>query len=163
MGDNEKALHLYGEAKKIQAKALGTNHPDYATILNNMAGLYKWMGDYDLAERMYEETKKIRAAAFGVESPDYATTLNNMAAMYTAMAYFDKAEPLFEEAKAIRAKTLGEDHELYKSTSYHMTLMMDMKNDTPRKKRKSFKRFPGGNVVTTVGKLSPPTEQVKAE
>ena len=40
-------------------KTLGTEHPVYATSLNNLAGLYNDMGDYSRAEPLYEQAMKI--------------------------------------------------------------------------------------------------------
>ena len=41
MGDFAKAEPLYVQALNIHKKALGESHPDYATILNNLAWLYR--------------------------------------------------------------------------------------------------------------------------
>ena len=40
MGDHAAAIPLYRQALEIYRTALGENHPDYATSLNNLAGLY---------------------------------------------------------------------------------------------------------------------------
>ena len=48
-GDYERALPLYKKALEIEEKALGENHPDIATTLNNIAILYQKIGDYDRA------------------------------------------------------------------------------------------------------------------
>ena len=44
MGDYEKALPLYQRALDIREKVLGPQHPDVATTLNNLAGLYYQYG-----------------------------------------------------------------------------------------------------------------------
>ena len=43
-GDYAKAEPLYRQALEIRKRALGENHPGYATSLNNLAVLYKAMG-----------------------------------------------------------------------------------------------------------------------
>ena len=50
MGDYAKAEPLYPPSPGDHQAALGENHPDYATSLNNLATLYKAMGDYTKAE-----------------------------------------------------------------------------------------------------------------
>ncbi len=40
MGDHAAALPLYRQALEIRRTALGENHPDFATSLNNLAMLY---------------------------------------------------------------------------------------------------------------------------
>ena len=44
MGDYAKAEPLYQRALKIDEKALGPDHPDTATDLNNLAELYLFNG-----------------------------------------------------------------------------------------------------------------------
>ena len=47
MGNFDEAEPLYIEAKAIRMKALGTDHPDFAQSLNNLAILYSLMGYYE--------------------------------------------------------------------------------------------------------------------
>ena len=44
MGDYAKAEPLFQRAVKIDEKALGSDHPDTATALNNLALLYRFHG-----------------------------------------------------------------------------------------------------------------------
>ena len=39
MGDYDKALSLYEEAKEIIGRVLGKNHPAYAKCINNLNSL----------------------------------------------------------------------------------------------------------------------------
>ena len=82
MGAYDRAEPLYRQALEIRKKALGEEHPDYATSLNNLAALYHAMGAYDRAEPLYRQALEIRKKALGEEHPDYATSLNNLAALY---------------------------------------------------------------------------------
>jgi len=43
----------------IGDKALGKQHPSYATTLNNMAGCYRSKGEYDRALGLYEECRVV--------------------------------------------------------------------------------------------------------
>ena len=97
----------------IDAKALGRDHPDYATDLNKLAVLYGAMGEYARAEPLYKEAMGIRLEALGKDHPSYATSLSNLAALYYAMGEYARAEPLYKEAMAIDAKALGKDHPSY--------------------------------------------------
>ena len=110
MGDYAKAEPLYQRALAIREKALGPEHPDTATSLNNLAVLYEAMGDYAKAEPLYQRALAIREKALGPEHPDTATSLNNLAVLYKAMGDYAKAEPLFQRALAIREKALGPEH-----------------------------------------------------
>ena len=44
MGAYDRAEPLYRQALEITKKALGEEHPDYATSLNNLAALYQRNG-----------------------------------------------------------------------------------------------------------------------
>ena len=73
IGDYAKAEPLYKEALEICQKVLGREHPDTATSLNNLAGLYMAMGDYAKAEPLFKEALEIRQKVLGPEHPDTAT------------------------------------------------------------------------------------------
>jgi tetratricopeptide (TPR) repeat protein len=51
---------LYKRALDIDERALGPNHPDVATILNNLAGIYEKTGRSREAQDLRERAAKIR-------------------------------------------------------------------------------------------------------
>ncbi|CAM9796832.1 unnamed protein product [Chrysoparadoxa australica] len=63
------------KALAVREKALGVDHPSYATSLNNLAGLLHDQGKHDAAEPLYRRALAVREKALGVEQPSYATTL----------------------------------------------------------------------------------------
>ncbi|UVJ44301.1 tetratricopeptide repeat protein [Pseudomonas sp. LS1212] len=110
-------LGLYGDAEPllervlaIRMKALGPEHPDVATSLNNLAELYVAQGLFTKAEPLHQQALAIRMKALGPEHPDVATSLDNLAELYVAQGLFTKAEPLYQEALAISKKALGPGH-----------------------------------------------------
>ena len=128
MGAYDRAEPLYRQALEIKKKALGEGHPDYATSLNNLAGLYHAMGAYDRAEPLFRQALEIRKKALGEGHPDYATSLNNLAALYRAMGAYDRAEPLFRQALEIRKKALGEGHPDYAASLNNLALLYQATN-----------------------------------
>ncbi|WP_149988949.1 tetratricopeptide repeat protein, partial [Microcystis aeruginosa] len=84
----EQALPLSQQALKIRGKSLGTDHPDYATSLNNLAVLYKSMGQYEQALPLHQQALEIRGKSLGTDHPDYATSLNNLAVLYKSMGQY---------------------------------------------------------------------------
>ena len=60
-------------------RLFGTQHPDYATRLNDLAWIYELSGKYSKAEPLYLEARDIRKKVLGSQHPDYATGLNNLA------------------------------------------------------------------------------------
>jgi CHAT domain-containing protein/Flp pilus assembly protein TadD len=119
---NEEALKLYQQGKYNQAeslykrsleigeKALGSNHPDVATSLNNLAGLYYSQGNYSAAEPLYKRSLSIREKALGSNHPDVATSLNNLAGLYYSQGNYSAAEPLYKRSLSIKEKALGSNH-----------------------------------------------------
>ena len=93
-------------ALKIREKALGPKHPDYATSLSNLAGLYKSMGDYALAEPLYQQAMTIRQEVLGEKHRDYAASLSNLAGLYECIGDYAQAEPLYQQALAIDKEAL---------------------------------------------------------
>ena len=57
------------QALEITKQALGENHPDYATSLNNLAVLYVEMGDYAKAEPLCRQALEIQQGSAGRKSP----------------------------------------------------------------------------------------------
>ncbi|MCK5661163.1 MAG: tetratricopeptide repeat protein, partial [Methanosarcinales archaeon] len=49
-----EAEPIYKRALEIREKVIGTEHPDVATNLNNLAGLYRDQGKYQMAEPLYK-------------------------------------------------------------------------------------------------------------
>jgi tetratricopeptide (TPR) repeat protein len=80
-------------ALAIWEKALGPNHPDTATSLDNLAVLYADMGDYAKAEPLSQRALAIREKALGPNHPSTANSLNNRARLYEDLGDYAKAEP----------------------------------------------------------------------
>ena len=122
-GDNVKAIECFLEAKNIQEKTLGKEHPDYAELLNDLGYLYKSMGDYTNTEGYYLEAKAIWERALGKEHPDYALSLNNLGALYDTLGDYARAEGYYLEAKAIWEKALGKGHPNYAASLNNLGML----------------------------------------
>ena len=109
-GKYTEAEPLYQRALAIDEKALGPEHPDVATDLNNLALLYQGQGKYTEAEPLHKRALAIWEKALGPEHPHVGQSLNNLAALYQAQGKYTEAEPLFQRSLAIREKALGPEH-----------------------------------------------------
>ena len=88
---NKKVIELYSAGRysdaipiaqrilAIREKALGRDHPDVATSLNDLAELYDDQGRYADAEPLYKRSLAISEKALGPDHPDVARSLNNLA------------------------------------------------------------------------------------
>ncbi|MFP3868115.1 MAG: tetratricopeptide repeat protein, partial [Desulfobacteraceae bacterium] len=90
-------------------KTLGPEHPDVATCLNNLAGLYNAQRQYAAAEPLYQRALQIDEKALGPNYPDLATDLENYAALLRKMGRDAEADPLEARARAIQAKHAREN------------------------------------------------------
>jgi tetratricopeptide (TPR) repeat protein len=101
---------LVKEALTVAENTFGSNHPNFATSLNNLAAVYQAQGKYAQAEPLHKRALKIREKAFGPEHPDVGQSLKNLAAVYQAQGRYAEAEPLYKRALKIREKAFGPEH-----------------------------------------------------
>ena len=102
-GDFKSAERHLQRALSIREKALGPDHPDTATSLNNLAVLYRTQGAYAKAEPLYLRALAIVEKALGPEHPDTAASLNNLAGLYDTQGAYAKAQPLMQRALRLAA------------------------------------------------------------
>ena len=112
-GHYEGALVLATQARDLARQHLGTDHPDYAASLNNLADIYRATGNYAAAEPLFRQASDICRTALGVDHPGYAIILNNLAGLYQSTGNYAAAEPLLRQALEIRRTALGADHPDY--------------------------------------------------
>ncbi|MEO0309547.1 MAG: tetratricopeptide repeat protein, partial [Gloeomargarita sp. DG02_3_bins_56] len=111
-GRYAEAIPLAQRSLAIREQALGKDHPDVATSLNNLAALYESQGNYGAALPLYQRSLAIREQALGKDHPDVATSLNNLANLYQLQGNYGAALPLYQRSLAIYEKALGKDHPL---------------------------------------------------
>ena len=100
---NQQVIQLYNQGRyseatplaqrtlTIREKALGTDHPDVAQALNDLAFLYQAQGRYADAEPLYKRSLAIWEKAIGPDHPDVALSLNNLAGIYQAQGRYADA------------------------------------------------------------------------
>jgi tetratricopeptide (TPR) repeat protein len=105
-----EAEPLYKRALAILEKSLGENHPDVATVLNNLAMLYQAINRLSEAEPLMKRALAIDEAGLGKDHPSVARDLNNLAQLYQDTNRLSEAELLYKRALAINEASLGKDH-----------------------------------------------------
>ena len=103
-GRYREAFPFAEKAVRLSKQEFGPDHPTTATLLNNLAELYRTQGRYAETEPLHERALAIREKTLGPEHPDVAMSLDNLAALYYAQGRYAEAEPLNERALAIREK-----------------------------------------------------------
>ena len=108
-GDLVAAASDYQEALKIRRKILGEEHPDVATSLQVVAGIFREQGRYSEAEEMLQESLMTQTQLLGEEHPNVADILDSLGLVYHAQGRYSEAEPLFQRSLTIRDDSLGDD------------------------------------------------------
>jgi len=118
----DAAYYLYAHAQYTEAepllesalaiceRVLGTEHPDTAPSLNNLATVYSAQGKYEQAELLLERALAICEKRLRAEHPETALSLDNLALLYWRQGKYAQAEPLYQRALAIFEKELGAEH-----------------------------------------------------
>src|SRR6266545_1209122 len=106
----DEALTFAERALEIRERLLGTEHPDVAASIDNLASIYTGNAEYVKAEPLYRRALAIREKALGKDHPETAKSLNNLAEVYRIQGKYLEAEPLYKRALEIREKALGKDH-----------------------------------------------------
>jgi CHAT domain-containing protein/Tfp pilus assembly protein PilF len=97
----------YEQAVKVR---FGSNHPNYAAALYNLANVYTAQRKYAEAEGLYKRALPIFEHARGANQPELAATLNNLANVNADQGKYAEAEGLFKRALAITEKAVGANH-----------------------------------------------------
>jgi tetratricopeptide (TPR) repeat protein len=97
------AQQPFERALVLREQALGSNHPDLAQSLNNLAELYRTQGQYAKAEPLLKRALAIREKALGLKHPYVAIVLENYAELLRKLKRSTEAAPLEARAKAIQA------------------------------------------------------------
>lgn len=105
-----QAERLYRRALEIYENAMGSEHPQTATALNNLAELYRIQRRHKEAEQLCQRALAIREKVLGQEHPHTAQSLNNLALLLSDQEMDADAEALLRRALRIREKVLGKEH-----------------------------------------------------
>ena len=105
-----EAENIYKEAIKVAEDTFGSDHPNVATSLNNLAELYISKGNYSEIEPLYERALGILEKALGPDHPDVAISTKNLAELYYNQGRYTEAVPLYKNSLKILKEVLGPDH-----------------------------------------------------
>lgn len=78
------ALHDFHQALQLRSKAVGTNHPFCASIMNNIAGVYTDQHNYTMAEGYYKKAVEIVLSQSQPDDHDRKMVVQNLLQLYYA-------------------------------------------------------------------------------
>ncbi len=128
-GKYSQAEPLYRRALPIFEKVLGPEHPQVATILDNLARVLQATGDRAAAKPLYERALKIREEALGPNHSDVAASLHSLATLLHTNKDYAAARPLYERALSIREKNLGANHPDVAQMLHNLALLLQATGD----------------------------------
>ena len=100
MGNAEKAVGLFMEAKDILTACNMQNDYSYASVLNNLALAYQDLGEFDKALAAASQALELMKQEADNEH-EIATSLNNLSAIYFKKDETDKAEETIDKALSL--------------------------------------------------------------
>jgi len=106
----EEGLKLYQRSLAIREVVYNGNHPDIATSLINVGGIYEAQGQYDKALEYYQQSFATRKALYGDNHPNVATSVGSIGNIYKAQGQYDKALEYYQQALAIERTIYGDQH-----------------------------------------------------
>lgn len=109
-GFYSQSTSYHQQALLIREELFGSNHPDVADSLNELALLARNQGNYKKAEEFHKQALAIREKALGELHPLTAKSLNNLSVLYRRQGNYDLAEPLLRRALNINEKLHGSEH-----------------------------------------------------
>ena len=103
-GRYRDAEPLFLRALAIVEKALGPEHPDVATGLNNLASVLQAQGLFKEAEPLYKRTLSIVEKSVGPDHPRIVRILRKLAGVYEKLGKKEEEAGFLERAEAMKKR-----------------------------------------------------------
>jgi tetratricopeptide (TPR) repeat protein len=90
--------------------ALGKEHPETLTSVNNLASVLQNQGKYEEAEPTNRRALEVYEKALGKEHPFTLASVKNLAMVLQDQGKYEVAEPMYRRAVEGKEKALGKEH-----------------------------------------------------
>lgn len=110
LADLDRALEMNERARELLEGALGPEHVNVGTIMNNLGLTLIQQGRYADAIEALDRALEIRRSGLGEEHPDFAQSLSNLALVYRRQGRLRESEQLRRRVVGIMRNALGDDH-----------------------------------------------------
>jgi tetratricopeptide (TPR) repeat protein len=112
-GRHDRGARAYCRALHLAQKHLPHEHPLFACLYHNLAGLEHARGLYELAEPFARQGLAIRERALGARHPDVGRDIAALAAILDGQGRHEEAESMYREALRIfKARERSERREV---------------------------------------------------
>ncbi len=105
-----KAEQWMRRSLKIDEECFGSDHPDVAADITDLAELLRATNRLDEAESMYRRAVKIFEKTFVKNHPNIATAISNLAVLLRDTNRLSEAEPLMRRALEVDESSFGPEH-----------------------------------------------------
>jgi tetratricopeptide (TPR) repeat protein len=109
-GNYNTAEEMNRRSLEGSEKALGKEHPNTLTSVNNLALVLRYQGKYEQAEEMNQRALEGYEKALGKEHPNTLTSVNNLALVLQYQGKYEQAEEMNQRALEGYEKALGKEH-----------------------------------------------------
>ena len=109
-GELAEALQVLDAVRETRSRLLGSQHPDLAVTLKELAGIARQSGENEEAERLYLEALAINEAMLGSEHPETSNNLNSLAVFYRGIGDDVRALEFAQRALAGAVTAYGPQH-----------------------------------------------------
>jgi serine/threonine-protein kinase len=109
-GKYEEAWEKVTSALALREKALGPEHPDVASAIQQLSAIAWWMGKYPLALEHSERALALKQKALGPEHPEVVRAMKPTAIALRELGRYEEARQRFEQILALQEKLLGREH-----------------------------------------------------
>lgn len=135
LGRFDEALDLLQRAKALHAESIGTSHPGYAGVVQNIGSLHTARGEPLEGRRYFLEALKVMEALLGEDSTQLADLHYNLGVVDVDLGELDAAEAAFETAREMYERERGPDHP-WVAAALEELARVELKRDRPERARK---------------------------
>ncbi len=131
-----KSVAYFKEALAIDSLALGGEHVERASHLNNLAEAYRLMNMPEAAEKLYEQCIALEEKNWGKDNPKSAVSYHNLALLYAGWKNYDKAEESALISIRIFEKNYGSNAPASTMVTSSLAFIYESKNENEKAKEK---------------------------
>ena len=135
-GNRNEVEKLMLESRDIMGKRLGTDNPQYADILKNVAILYIAEKKYDVAFNSLTQAETIWRTKTGTKNNINAASIYTLTGdVYYELKRYSKAEEFYSKAKDLYEKFFSRSHPEYVKVLSKQAIVYYMEKDYKKSKR----------------------------
>ena len=148
-GQYAEAVPLAKQVVDLRKKKSGTDDPDYASAVGNLAVLYKALGRFEEAQPLLEQSLDIRRKVLRPNDPQTLGTLGNLAEVYGDENKPELAEPLLKQVAGIALPEIANGAEAA-GAAYQKQGKAEQAIPLLQQALDAYRKvYPGGNAKTT--------------